>query len=95
MTDDASRLAAAIGDPERLTLLRRSRLLDAPPEPAFDRLTRLASRLLAAPISLVTLIEEDRQFFLSCVGLPDSLTERRQTPLSYSICKHVVPTGSP
>ena len=95
MTDDASRLAAAIGDPERLTLLRRSRLLDAPPEPAFDRLTRLASRLLAAPISLVTLIEEDRQFFLSCVGLPDSLTERRQTPLSYSICKHVVPTGEP
>ncbi len=95
MTDDASRLAAAIGDPERLTLLRRSRLLDAPPEPAFDRLTRLASRLLAAPISLVTLIEEDRQFFLSCVGLPDSLTERRQTPLSYSICRHVVPTGEP
>ena len=95
MTDDESRLAATIGDPERLTLLRRSRLLDAPPEPAFDRLTRLASRLLAAPISLVTLIEEDRQFFLSCVGLPDSLTERRQTPLSYSICKHVVPTGEP
>ena len=76
-------------------MLRRTRLLDAPAEPAFDRLTRLASRLLAAPISLVTLIEEDRQFFLSCVGLPDSLTERRQTPLSYSICKHVVPTGEP
>jgi PAS domain S-box-containing protein len=86
---------AAIGDPERLSLLRRTRLLDAPPEPAFDRLTRLASRLLDAPISLVTLIEEDRQYFLSCVGLPDSLTERRQTPLTYSICKHVVATGEP
>ena len=94
MNDDTS-TAAAISDPERLALLRRTRLLDAPPEPAFDRLTRLASRLLDAPISLVTLIEEDRQYFLSCVGLPDSLTERRQTPLSYSICKHVVATGEP
>ena len=92
MSDDPS-TTAAIRDPERLALLRRTRLLDAPPEPAFDRLTRLASRLLDAPISLVTLIEEDRQYFLSCVGLPESLTERRQTPLTYSICKHVVPTG--
>ncbi len=94
MTDDP-RTTAAIGDPERLSLLRRTRLLDAPPEPAFDRLTRLASKLLDAPISLVTLIDEDRQYFLSCVGLPDSLTERRQAPLTYSICKHVVATGEP
>ena len=94
MTDKQSTIDA-IRDPERLEVLRRARLLDAPPEPAFDRLTRLASRLLDAPISLVTLIEEDRQYFLSCVGLPDSLTERRQTPLTYSICKHVVSTGEP
>ena len=94
MSDDPT-TTAAISDPERLSLLRRARLLDAPPEPAFDRLTRIASRLLEAPISLVTLIEEDRQYFLSCVGLPDTLTERRQTPLSYSICKHVVATGDP
>jgi hypothetical protein len=72
----------AIRDPERLALLRRTRLLDAPPEPAFDRLTRLASRLVNAPIALVTLIDEDRQFFLSCVGLPEPLTVARQTPLS-------------
>src|SRR5689334_14952204 len=92
VTDDTP-LATAISDPERLALLRRTRLLDSPPEPAFDRLTRIASRLLEAPISLVTLIEEDRQYFLSCVGLPDSLRERRETPLTYSVCKHVVPTG--
>jgi len=94
VTDDPTTIAA-ISDPERLALLRRTRLLDAPPEPAFDRLTRIASRLLGAPISLVTLIDEDRQYFLSCVGLPESVTERRQTPLTYSICKHVVATGEP
>ena len=82
----------AIRDPERLALLRRTRLLDAPPEPAFDRLTRLASRLVNAPIALVTLIDEDRQFFLSCVGLPAPLSTVRQTPLSYSLCKHIVET---
>jgi two-component system cell cycle sensor histidine kinase/response regulator CckA len=85
----------AIRDPERLALLRRTRLLDAPPEPAFDRLTRLASRLVNAPIALVTLIDEDRQFFLSCVGLPEPLTVARQTPLSYSLCKHLVATDEP
>ncbi len=94
MTHDAPH-NTVIGDPARLAVLRRARLLDAPPEPAFDRLTRLASRLLEVPISLVTLIEEDRQYFLSCIGLPESLTERRQTPLTYSICKHVVATGEP
>jgi PAS domain S-box-containing protein len=94
VTDDTP-LATAISDPERLALLRRTRLLDSPPEPAFDRLTRIASRMLDAPISLVTLIDEDRQYFLSCVGLPDSLRERRETPLTYSVCKHVVPTGEP
>jgi PAS domain S-box-containing protein len=92
VTDDTP-LTTAIGDPERLAQLRRARLVGSPPEPAFDRLTRIASRLLNAPISLVTLIEEDRQYFLSCVGLPDSLRERRETPLTYSVCKHVVPTG--
>jgi PAS domain S-box-containing protein len=85
----------AIRDPERLALLRRTRLLDAPPEPAFDRLTRLASRLVRAPIALVTLIDEDRQFFLSCVGLPEPLSLKRQTPLSYSLCKHLVATDEP
>jgi PAS domain S-box-containing protein len=85
----------AIRDPERLALLRRTRLLDAPPEPAFDRLTRLASRLVHAPIALVTLIDEDRQFFLSCVGLPEPLSEARQTPLTSSICKHLVATDEP
>jgi len=70
-------------------------LLDSPPEEAFDRLTRLASRLLGAPIALVTLLGEDRAFFKSAMGLPEPWATRRSTPLAYSFCRHVVATGAP
>jgi DNA-binding NtrC family response regulator len=49
-----------LGDPARLEALRRTALLDTPPEEPFDRLTRLAARILAAPISLVTLVDRER-----------------------------------
>jgi PAS domain S-box-containing protein len=70
-------------------------LLDSPPEEAFDRLTRLASRLLGAPIALVTLVGDDRAFFKSAMGLPEPWATRRGTPLSHSFCHHVVTTGAP
>ena len=81
---------SALNDPERLQALAKSRLLDSPPEPAFDRLTRLASRILDAPTSLVSLVGEDRQFFKSCVGLSEELELARETPISHSFCQHVV-----
>jgi hypothetical protein len=56
---------------ERLAALRRLALLDTPAEHAFDRLTRLATKLLSAPVALVSFIDEDRQFVKSCVGLPE------------------------
>ncbi|HKT61232.1 MAG TPA: PAS domain S-box protein [Gemmatimonadales bacterium] len=70
-------------------------LLDSPPEEAFDRLTRLASRLLGAPVALVTLLGEDRAFFKSAIGLPEPWAARRSTPLAYSFCRHVVASGAP
>jgi PAS domain S-box-containing protein len=70
-------------------------LLDSPPEEAFDRLTRLASHLLGAPISLVTLIGDDHAFFKSATGLPEPWATRRSTPLSHSFCRHVAATGAP
>jgi two-component system, cell cycle sensor histidine kinase and response regulator CckA len=79
-----------VNDPARLDALAKSRLLDSPPEPAFDRLTRLAARILDAPTSLVSLVEEDRQFFKSCVGLSKDLESSRETPISHSFCQHVV-----
>ena len=44
-------------------------LLDTPAEEGFDRLTRMAARLLGAPIALITVIADDRQFFKSATGL--------------------------
>jgi serine phosphatase RsbU (regulator of sigma subunit) len=78
----------ALDDADRLGALHRTGLLDSPPEPGFDRLTRLAARVLRAPISLVSLVDDRRQFFKSAEGL-----ELRETPLSHSFCQHVVQTG--
>ena len=77
-------------DPQRLAALHRTALLDSPPEAAFDRLTALATRVTGAPISLVTLVDANRQFFKSCVGLPQPWCEDRQSGLELSICQHVV-----
>jgi GAF domain-containing protein len=83
---DVTRLRAF----ERLDALRSTGLLDSPAEEAFDRLTRLAARLLRVPVALVSLVDEDRQFFKSCFGLPEPLATQRETPLSHSFCQHVV-----
>lgn len=77
-----------VADPGRLAALRAVALLDTPTEEAFDRLTRLASRFAAAPVALVTLVDSDRQFFKSCLGLPEPWLSRRQTPLSHSFCQY-------
>jgi signal transduction histidine kinase len=46
-------------------------------------------------VGLVTLVDRDRQFFKSCVGLPPPWCDLRQTPLTHSFCMHVVATGEP
>jgi GAF domain-containing protein len=82
-------------DPRRLNTLKSLMLMDTPTEQIFDRLTRLASRLVNAPVSLVSLVDGDRQWFKSAVGLPEPWASQRQTPLSHSFCQHVVNSQSP
>lgn len=82
-------------DAARLEALRRTMLLDTPAEPAFDRLTRLATRLLHIPVALVTLVDGERQFLKSVIGLPEPWASQRETPLSHSFCQHVVASGEP
>jgi signal transduction histidine kinase len=88
-------VADIVQNPGRLASLRATGLLDAPTDAAFDRLTRLASRLLNAPLSTVTLVDSDRQFYMSCVGVPEPLATARTTPLEFSFCKHTVVLGKP
>lgn len=83
------------GAPERLAAVRRTALLDTPPEEAFDRLTRMAARLLGAPVAFISLLTDDRQFFKSATGLPEPLASRRDTPLAHSFCRHVVDAREP
>jgi len=93
MSPDPSRAAA---DPERLAALRRTGLLDTQPEEGFDRLTRLAARVLDVPVATVSLVEQERQFFKSVVGFPESWAGVRETPLSSSpLTREVVAGGKP
>jgi len=65
--------------------LRKYAILDSPDEPAFDRITRLAARLLGTPITLLTLVDEDRQWFKSTYGF-----EPRETSREVSFCAHAI-----
>jgi GAF domain-containing protein len=72
------------------------RLLEVrPASPVLDRLTRLAAQLVEAPISLLTLVDSDRQIFLSAYGLPEPIRGEREMGLEYSICQHAVASGRP
>ncbi|MDX2022520.1 MAG: diguanylate cyclase [Deltaproteobacteria bacterium] len=69
----------------RLAALRALGLLDTQAEERFDRLTRLAQRLLGVPIALISLVDERRQWFKSRQGLDVSETDR-----ALSFCGHAI-----
>lgn len=73
------------GEHARLETLRALDVLDSSPEERFDRLTRLAKRLFGVPIALVSLVDENRQWFKSCQGLSAS-----ETPRDISFCGHAI-----
>ncbi len=79
-------------NPIRLASLDQLEILDTGPEEAFDRITRLASRCLGVPISLLSLLDHDRQFFKSAVGAPAGMT---QIPITGSLCRYVIEAGEP
>ena len=82
--------ASIIRDSTRLDSLARTGLLDSSPSQAFDTLTRIASALLGAPVALVSLVDGERQFFKSHIGLPEPWATARETPLTHSFCQWVV-----
>ena len=84
-----------IRSPARLYALGRAALLDTDPEHYFDRITRLAARLLCSKTTLLSLVDADRQFFKSQCGLGEPYATSRETPLSHSFCKHVVSSKQP
>ena len=74
----------------RLEALWSLSILDSPSEERFDRLTRMAKRLFGVPIALVSLVDENRQWFKSCFGLSVSETSR-----DISFCGHAILGNDP
>lgn len=70
---------------ERLNALRALLLLDTPPEERYDRLARFAAEQLDMPIALLTLVDGQRQWFKSRVGV-----EVMETPRDISFCGHAI-----
>lgn len=81
-------------DTARLAALEATELLDSPCEEEFDRLTRLAVRVLNVQSAAITLVAADRQFAKSLVSAPDSPTTETK-PLAASYCQYVVASGAP
>ena len=73
-------------EPERLAALRDLEILDSATEPQFDALVHAASAIADTPISLVSLVDEDRQWFKAGMGLGDV----RQTDRCDAFCAHTI-----
>jgi diguanylate cyclase (GGDEF)-like protein len=84
-----------IADGARLAALGELGNLDSAPESDFDRFTSLVVELLGVPVSLVSLVDCDRQYVKSAHGLTQPWTDAGQTPLSHSLCQYPVSTGEP
>jgi CheY-like chemotaxis protein len=69
----------------RLEALYALNVLDTPPEERFDRYTRIAAELFDVPIALVSLIDSDRQWFKSRLGL-----DVAETPRDVAFCAHTI-----
>src|SRR6478735_523671 len=70
---------------ERLAALRSYGILDTPLEEDFEDIVRIAAHVCKAPISVINLIDETRQWFKAEIGLGV-----RETPLDVSICAHAI-----
>ncbi|MFT4984138.1 MAG: GAF domain-containing protein, partial [Flavobacterium sp.] len=76
---------APLNEPERLKALESYSIMDSLPEKEYDSITQLASYICGTPISLITLLDENRQWFKSSLGL--DVTE---TPRDISFCQHTI-----
>ncbi|MCI2236944.1 SpoIIE family protein phosphatase [Paenibacillus sp. TRM 82003] len=73
--------------------LAAATLLPSRPDPDLDRFARLATVALRAPVGLVSMVSAEEQVFPGAVGLPEPWQSRRATPLTHSLCRHVVTSG--
>jgi PAS domain S-box-containing protein len=81
-------MPTALSEEERLAVLRDFAVLDTPAERDFDDLTELAAAICDVPVALVSLVDRDRQWFKSRVGLTAT-----ETPREVSFCAQAIAAG--
>ncbi|MBL8120265.1 MAG: GAF domain-containing protein [Anaerolineae bacterium] len=79
----------------RLKALHDLELLTPGEEEFYNRFTRLAHEVLHVPVSLISMVADDYQYFKSEFGMEEPLKSQRQTPISHSFCEHIISTGQP
>jgi GAF domain len=84
-----------LSDPDRLEAIEATGLVEVKEDAVLHRLTRLAARALGAPVGLLSLVTDDRQFFASSWGLPEPWSSERGSTLLHSFCQHVVVSNLP
>ncbi|MFI1441669.1 PP2C family protein-serine/threonine phosphatase [Streptomyces fructofermentans] len=84
---------AALSDPARVRAVEATGLLDTGPEDIFDDLAALASRITGSGRAFITLVDAERSFWKSCVGVDLVALADRQAPIGQSFCSFLVAAG--
>lgn len=84
----------AVHDPERIAALRRTGLLDSDAEEAFDRMTHLAVKLLRVPAAFISLVDYDRDFYMSAHGFGEPLATSRELT-GRTFCHYAIESDQP
>ncbi len=93
--DPVAAVEAAVGDPRRLAAVADSGLLEQVQQDGWDGLTALASRLLAAPMAFLTVVDDTTSSWLSTCGVDTSGTDRPGGPVASSFCQYVIADRAP
>ena len=84
------RAAIPADEQRRIVSLRELNILDTEPEERFDRITRIAAALFDVPMAVISLVDENRQWFKSCAG-----SNAKETSRDAAFCAHVVYNREP
>lgn len=83
-------VASFLANLDRLDAVTGSGLMGAPPSPRLDDITRRASEQLRAPIALMSILDDERAFYLAQSGLTGAVADAREEPAEGTYCRYVV-----